>query len=162
MPLELPSRPLTAYPPGHSLWSPIMVIGFWLIALYFVTYGMLQPIPDLMADWSIRQTAQPISGGHIENGKCSTRLFLVGCHGTLILRRAGEPDIRREVSHHFVDFHMGDYKARIMADPANPNHLTTDLFLDKLFNRIITLPLYPGMRDSDIGDVINAVKRYRP
>jgi hypothetical protein len=139
--LTFPTRPLTAHPPGHGLWGSIVSLAATLLAVVGLAWIAIPPIPDLIADWSVRHTAQRVSGGDIEHGKCQTWGFMVTCSGTLVLRRPGAAEIRQEANHYFVDFHTGDYTANVMADPANPTHLTTDLFLSKIWNRIVTLAI---------------------
>lgn len=137
--IQFPTRPLTAHPPGFGPGSHIWPILGGLFLLAGFLFLTVMPIPDLVADWSIRNTAQPMPFGEIEDGRCSTRLVLVICSGTLVLQRPGLPEIRQEVSDYFVDLHFGDYTAQVMADPARPEHLTTDLALDKFWNRALTL-----------------------
>lgn len=49
-------------------------------------------------------------------------------------------DLTRAAAYFFIDAHTGDYHIAVVADPARPELLLpTDLGLDKLTNRMITL-----------------------
>jgi hypothetical protein len=101
---------------------------------------VISPIPDLVSDFAIRGAARPIADATIV-GKCSVHVPLTNCEATLSARRPGLPDLLRKVDFWFVDFHFGHYTATVMSDPAQPEKMTTDLALDKLWNRTVTLLL---------------------
>ncbi|RJF87170.1 hypothetical protein D3874_09140 [Oleomonas cavernae] len=139
--LVFPSRPLTARPPGTGLASSLWSILVAVLVLGGFVVITVPPIPDLLADWSIRKTAQPSPNSQIAEGECKTHLVLVTCNATLTLYRPGQPKLEHETTIYFVDLHTGDYSAMVMADPARPEYLTTDLALETFWNRAITLGL---------------------
>ncbi len=51
----------------------------------------------------------------------------------------------RRVNYVFTGVHFGDYDITVLADPARPELATTDLALDKLWNRTITLLVGGGI-----------------
>ncbi|MFA5122106.1 hypothetical protein [Zavarzinia sp.] len=161
--IAFPDRPLTAKPPGHGVGATIFAL-FGVVLLF--GGGLLitiQPIHDLLADWQVLETARPVADGRIENGKCTTHGgVLVSCSGTLIAGGRGTPEVRQDVNDYFVDFHFGDYSAEVMADPAVPGHLTTDLALSKFWNRVATyavsVPLVPAL---GIGSIFYARNTWR-
>src|SRR5215468_7714502 len=141
MPLSLPPRPLGVKPPGKTIGSDI-----WLVVLtLFLGLGcaliVLFPLPALVTDYAVRDTAKPISGGTIEHGSCTSKLFLVSCDADLALSWPGKPPLRRSLHYFFVDAHFGDYSATVVADPSRPEDMTTDLALDKMTNRLITMAI---------------------
>ena len=46
--------------------------------------------------------------------------------------------ISREMHYVFASFHLGDFSASVVADPAHPEWLTTDLGLDNFWDRVVT------------------------
>ena len=130
--------PLTALPPRRSglrqrIWA---TLGILMFAGFFVAM-MVYTAPPLLSDWQIRNTAQPAEDGEMVKGSCSTKLVLAICDVTLSNRTPGGV-ITRSVNFAFTDVHFGDYSAAVMADPAHPELVTTDLALDKLWNRTLT------------------------
>ncbi len=47
---------------------------------------------------------------------------------------------RQAVSYLFIEPHVGDFSAQVMADPARPGRLSTDMGLEHLTNRLLTVP----------------------
>ena len=141
MPISLPHRPLRVKPPGKTIASDV-----WLVLLtLFLGLGcaliVLFPLPALVSDYAVRDTARPIAGGTIEHGSCTSRLFLVICDADLALSWPGKPPLRRSLHYFFVDAHFGDYSARVVVDPSRPEDMTTDLALDMMTNRLITMAI---------------------
>lgn len=139
MNFAFPTRALGVRPPGMGIFSDFWSVVFAL----FVSAGCLLlvtfPIPALVDDFPIRASAQPLPGATIKHGSCSTSLVLVSCDATLALARRGQPPLERTLHYFFVDFHDGDYTARVVADPGRPEVITTDLALDKMWNRVTTM-----------------------
>lgn len=79
-----------------------------------------------------------MSNARVSEGKCSSKIVINICDATLSLRTA-ETTVLRRVNHVFAGVHLGEDGIRVMADPARPDLLTTDLGLDRLWNRTITL-----------------------
>jgi len=137
----LPDRPLHARPPT-TVFSGILGFLSWLFCagcLVFMTLGLG---PDLVADWRVRDAALPVRSGHLARGKCSTKLFVHICEATLTAPGpAGAQPLRRNVDFAFGSFTLGDFSAMVVADPAQPALLTTDLALDHFWDRVVTLAL---------------------
>ena len=130
--------PLTELPPrgggiGQRIWA---VLGFLMFAGVFGAL-MVYTGPPLVSDWQVRDTAQPAARGHIVKGSCTTKLVVAICDLTLS-NRTGVSAVTRSVNLVFMDIHSGNYSAGVMADPAHPELVTTDLALDKLWNRTLT------------------------
>ena len=98
---------------------------------------MVYTAPPLLSDWQIRGAAQPAERARIVKGSCTTKLVIAICDVTLTNRTAAGT-ITRSVNYAFTDVHFGDYSAEAMADPARPELVTTDLALDRLWNRTLT------------------------
>lgn len=132
-------RPLTTLPPrGGGLRQRIWAtLGILMFAGFFVAM-MVYTAPPLLSDWQVRAAAQPAEGASIVKGSCTTKLVIAICDVTL-MNRTPAGTITRSVNYAFTDVHFGDYSAQAMADPARPELVTTDLALDKLWNRTLTL-----------------------
>jgi hypothetical protein len=130
--------PLTRLPPRRSglrqrIWATLGVLmfaGFFMAMMVFT-------LPPLVSDWQVRSSAQPAERARIVKGSCTTKLILAICDVTLT-NRTPSGTITRSVNYAFTDVHFGDYSAEAMADPARPELVTTDLALDKLWNRTLT------------------------
>ena len=131
-------QPLTTLPPRsgglrQGIWATLGVLMFagFLVAM------MVYTLPPLLSDWQVRNAAQPAQGARIVKGSCTTKLVLAICDVTLTNRTAAGT-VTRQVNYAFTDVHFGDYSAEAVADPARPDLVTTDLALDKLWNRTLT------------------------
>jgi hypothetical protein len=82
--------------------------------------------------------ARPRHGAH---GCASAAARASGRHikSTYTLPRHGAPRQRCNVNYLFVEVGVVRHTFRALADPAHPSLLTTDVALDRLWNRIITL-----------------------
>ena len=133
----LPSRPLHPIPPGAGrggLWAALGLLMFTGLLVASVIWVL----PDVVSDWQVRDAAVPLRGARVENGKCSSKLFIHDCDATLRVRGpAGE--IRRDVHYLFASFHVGDWSVGVVGDPQRPELVTTDLGLDNFWNRVLTL-----------------------
>ena len=139
MQIQPESEPsLTKLPPrGGGLRQRIWAtLGFLMFAGFLVAMVVFTG-PPLVSDWQIHATAQPAEQGRIVKGSCTTKIVFAICDLTLSNRTA-TGTITRSVNYAFTDLHFGDYSAEAMADPAHPELITTDLGLDKLWNRTLT------------------------
>lgn len=139
--ITLPMRPMKVSPPDSGIFSQFSAVLWAAIFACGALGVVVQPIPDLVSDFAMRNTARPLAGATIEHGKCRSRLFLKSCEATLVAKRQGLPELRRKVDYWFFAFHSGSYTTEVMADPSQPEKMTTDLALDKLWNRAATLLL---------------------
>lgn len=137
IPEIFPRRALTLRIPGTPLrtrlWLLFAVLFLGGIAVAIAYWA----IPPLITDVAVRDTAEPVRG-RVEHGSCHSRLFLHICDATLV-SNAGKPSISRYVTYVFTDFHIGDYTVQVMADPAHPDWVTSDLGIDHLLSRILTM-----------------------
>lgn len=133
----LPDRPLRVRIPGSNL-SHRLLAGFgFLIMIGLMVASAIFVAPTLLTDWQIRNTAQPVLASRVD-GSCRSKLFINTC--TVNLTGGKIPNVvSRDVTYVFADAHSGDYSVEVMADPQHPEWLTTDMALDKLPSRIITL-----------------------
>ncbi len=134
-----PRRPLRLTPPRLGLRA-------WALALFCtLLFGgglflmVKEVVPGLQQDLAIRDSAEPIAGGRVVNGRCTTRMAVyTSCDVTLAYAPKGAELHRQDMHYVFVDAHFGDYEAAVMADPAEPEKLTTDLGLERMTNRLVT------------------------
>ena len=120
----------------HTLWAVvgILMFGGMLVA------ALIYTAPALLSDWQIRDTAQPVDVARVSDGSCSSKIMVNICDVTLESETASGTHTR-QVNYIFTGVHVGDYSVRILADPRRPELTTTDMGLDKLWNRTITLAL---------------------
>ncbi len=94
--------------------------------------------PVVISDWQVHTTAAAAPNARVSEGRCSAKIVIHICDATLALRTPQET-VTRRVNYVFAGLHVGDYRVGVMADPARPDLVTTDLGLDRLWNRTITL-----------------------
>lgn len=138
-------RPLTRLPPCNGglkqrIWA---TLGILMFVGFFVAM-MVYTAPPLLSDWQVHNTAQPTEGARIVKGSCTTKLVSAICDVTLT-NHTPSNTITRSVDHAFTDLHFGDYSAQAVADPARPELVTSDLALDKLWNRTLTFLVAVGL-----------------
>lgn len=130
-------RPLTLPPADqdwrNTLWALLGALMFGAM----LAAACIWTAPALVTDWQIRDRAQPVADGRLTEGKCSSKLVLHICDVTVAVRTpAGVAS--RSANLVFAGVHLGDQGVRVMADPARPELATTDLALDRLWNRTVT------------------------
>lgn len=118
----------------HTLWA---VVGFLMFGAMLVA-AAIHTAPALVSDWQVRDAARPIPDARVTEGRCSSKIVFHICDATLNLRTPSGP-VSRRINYVFTGVHVGDYSIRVMADPARPELATTDMALDRLWNRTITL-----------------------
>ncbi len=135
----LPDRPLRVFPPGAGVGSRLSIL-FWGLFLGAGSIGLVvPPLLDLVTDYGIGDQAQPVEGAKVD-GKCSVHMgLLASCDATLTAPGPGGAERKRKVSYFFVDWHSGAYSVAVMADPAQPALLTTDLAIEKRWSRLLTM-----------------------
>lgn len=94
-------------------------------------------LPAIVTDMAVRDSAIAVRG-RVEHGKCHSKLIFHICDVTLV-NSSVRPEIRRDVTYVFTDLHVGSYNAQVMADPGRPALVTTDLGIDSLTSRILTM-----------------------
>lgn len=139
--MPLPSEPpeRLTLPPANEGWKHTMwvILGALMFGAMLVA-AAVWTAPALVSDWQIHNAAQPVADGRVSEGKCNSRLVFHICDVTLsVATNAGR--VSRDVNYVFTGFHFGDYSVTVLADPARPELATTDMALDKLWNRTITL-----------------------
>jgi len=150
-----PQRPLDLNPPRPPLGGRLATMAGWLFFAGVLIATLVWIWPALQSDWQIKDSAQPAHRGTV-SGKCHSKVIFHICDVTL-----GTPPprpiaparplapvqpldpnnrpIKRDVTYMFVDLHFGAYEMQVMADPRRPALLTTDLGLDKFYDRAISL-----------------------
>jgi len=145
--IRLPDRPLRVHPPGAGHRAQLTVLLWAVFAVAAMVFGVIRPIGDLLVDRELVGKVAPVPDAKV-SGRCSTGLVLTSCDATLSVARPGRPEITREVHYFFLDEHTGDYEIEVVADPARPELLSTDMAMEKLTNRLVTLvvfgPLFLG------------------
>ncbi len=125
-------------PRGHG-WINTFWVLFGVAALGAILVACaVYTAPAVISDWQVRAAAKAAPDARVSEGKCSAKLVIHICDATLALRTP-TGTVTRRVNYVFSGFHAGDYRVGVMADPARPDLVTTDLGLDRLWNRTLTL-----------------------
>jgi hypothetical protein len=134
-----PQRPLVLKP-GRG------AIGAWMVSAIgilvfggFLALAAIEIGPAIRDDFTVRDSAQVAQGARISEGRCRSRLFLFQSCDVTIAWRDKDGAHTRKLSYMFVEPHMGSWTAVPMTDPARPGLVTTDLGLDRLWNRVGTV-----------------------
>lgn len=138
--LHFPERPLRVHPPGTGAAAGFGTVLWALVIVVAIGFLVLPPIRDLLDDYDLRGPLQPVAHSTVD-GRCSTWAgLIVRCDATLTAPAPGGGQYLRKVDYFFVaPLHTGDWTVTVVADPARPAQLTTDLALAKLANRSWTL-----------------------
>ncbi len=107
-----------------------------LVAGLFVA-GLVWDGPVLVTDWMVRAKAVPIQGSQVD-GSCNEHLLLSTCRATLTAPGANGATVTRFVEYAFTSIDTSSRSAQVVADPQRPEWLTTDLGLDRFWNRVAT------------------------
>jgi hypothetical protein len=135
----VPRRPLVLKP-GRGAWRGWLAVVLSLLLFGgFLAILAVEVAPGLRDDLSIRDVAQPMPGARITEGRCSSRLALFQSCEVTLSWRGKERSWTRKLSYLFVEPHMGSWSAQPVADPERPELVSTDLGLDRLWNRMATL-----------------------
>ena len=155
------AEPLRLPPPGQG-WMATFWVLFGVVALAALLGAcVLYTAPALVSDWQVRAAAEPVAEARISDGKCSSKIAIHICDLTLSLRRP-TGTVTRRVNYVFAGLHVGDFGAGPMADPARPDLITTDLGLDRLWNRTITLAvIMAALAAAIFGALLSLVRNRR-
>ena len=146
--INFPKRPMKVSPPRSGIFWQLCAVLITAAFIYFAILGVVfvtTLIQDLVSDFSIREAARPLKGAIIEQNTCSRSYddeFLTDCKATLLAKRRGLPDLRREIHFLYYSYHTSNHTMKVVADPSQPEKMTTDLALDKVWNRTTTLLLH--------------------
>ena len=125
-------------PPGRDPVRVASLVASVLALALLLAATLSWAVPDLAADWSVRGEARPLLGALVTEGSCATRLVLRTCDVTIHLRTpVGEYTRRQGYAYLARDAEAFDVHA--LVDPSRPDLATSDLGLDHLSNRVLTL-----------------------
>jgi hypothetical protein len=133
-----PRRPLVVRPGRGSLGAWLTAVAGVLLFGGFVAMIAVDVAPAIRDDFALRGSAQVATGARITEGRCRSRMFLFQSCEITIAWRDKDGAKSRTTTTMFVEPHMGSWSAVPMADPARPGLVTTDLALDRLWNRVAT------------------------
>ncbi len=136
-----PARAIALRPPIAAWRTRLLGLVCLLAAggiFGYLGYGLA---PAIIDDVQMRDRARPVQMARIESGRCSSRLAVIHTCDADLVATTKDGVVRRSVHHLFFDFHIGNWTARVMADPARPGILTTDIGLDRIWHRIATAAL---------------------
>ncbi|CAO4195171.1 hypothetical protein [Methylorubrum extorquens] len=155
------AEPLRLPPQGQG-WMATFWVLFGVVALAALLGACaLYTAPALVSDWQVRAAAEPVAEARISDGKCSSKIAIHICDLTLSLRQP-TGIVTRRVNYVFAGLHVGDFGAGPMADPARPDLITTDLGLDRLWNRTITLAvIMAALAAAVVGALLSLVRNRR-
>ncbi|MDH3031386.1 hypothetical protein [Methylobacterium fujisawaense] len=131
-------------PSERTSWTVIFGVLFGLVLFSgILAASALYTAPVLISDWQVRDTAQPVPRARVADGKCNAKLVIHICNATLTLSTPRGSTTRR-VNYVFSGPQAANFDLVVMADPARPDIVTTNLGLDRLWNRTITLLVIDG------------------
>ena len=133
-----PRRSLVLKPGRGALGGWLLGLGALVLFGGFLVLLAVEVVPEIRDDFAVRETARPAPGARIVEGRCRSRLFLMQSCDITIAWRGKDGGGTRKLSYLFVEPHMGSWNAQPMADPQRPELVTTDLGLDRLWNRVGT------------------------
>lgn len=153
-PLRLPPRDQGW---RNMLWVVVGIVAFGALLGACAIYTA----PVVISDWQVRDTARPVPNAQVSDGDCTAKLIIHICDATLTMRTP-QGTVSRHVNYLFTGVHTGDYSVEVMADPARPDLVTTDLGLDRLWNRTITLVVIVGVLGAlMVGALLGLVRNRR-
>ena len=120
--------------PRQTLLVVVSILMFGAMLAGAVAYTA----PALVSDWQVRDSARPIAGAQVTEGRCSTQLFFEICNAKLLVPTPSGR-VARRLTYAFTGVHVGAYGVRVLADPQCPELATIDMALDRLWNRTVTL-----------------------
>jgi hypothetical protein len=133
-----PRRAFVLKPGRGAAGGWFLALGGLLLFGAFIAMLAIDIGPAIRDDFTVRERAQPAAAARISQGICRSRLFLFQSCDLTITWRDKDGTGTRKVSYMFVEPHMGSWTAVPMMDPARPGLVTTDLGLDRLWNRVGT------------------------
>ncbi len=135
---SLDSTPLRLPPPARDWKQTIWVLLSSLMFGAMLVAATIYTAPTLVSDWQVREAARPVAEAEVTDGKCSSQLIVHICNATLSVETPSG-SVSRRVNYVFTGVHVGEYTIDVLADPARPDLVTTDLALNQLWNRTFTL-----------------------
>jgi hypothetical protein len=133
-----PRRPFVLKPGRGAIGGWLLAVGGMLLFGGFIAMLAIEVAPAIRDDFAVRERAQPAPAARISEGRCRSRVFLFQSCELTITWRDKDGTGTRKVTYMFVEPHMGSWTALPMMDPARPGLVTTDLGLDRLWNRVAT------------------------
>ncbi len=133
----LPARALHARPPGSRATAAWGLLG---LVMFGVSLGFVLVFfpPDMVTDWQVRGTALTLRDGTIRDSDCSGSDLLEICNMT-VSAPVGTAVVQRRVHYAFMSSQDTPFTIQVVADPAHPDWLTTDLGLDVFWDRLASL-----------------------
>ena len=129
----LPARPLRGRPPGSVSGITASAFVVWIFGSLLFFPAVLAP-PALLTDWQVRGAALYLRDGTVRSDSCTSSDFFELCDMTLSAP-VGAGQVERRVSYVFLSASEGR-RYRVVADPAHPQWLATDVGLDLFWNRL--------------------------
>ncbi|MFZ2872430.1 hypothetical protein, partial [Zavarzinia sp.] len=139
LPVALPSRPLRVRPPGLGFRSVAARLfrGLTISGLLILAGHLLGA--ELATDSLVLDRAMPAREGRLVDGSCRHSAVLVSCSARLSARAPDGTPLIRQTFFAFIAWPRDSYPLTVVADPARPSYLTTDLALGMFGNRAATL-----------------------
>lgn len=132
----LPDRPIAVQPPRSI--GPLSASGLFVMLFGFLAGALWWLGPDLARDLTIRSEVAPARGVSVEAARCRNRLAVIVLCDVRYASAAAETASSATLWYLFVGA-AGAEPVLLLADRADPRRVTTDLGLDKLWHRTLTL-----------------------
>lgn len=132
-----PTRPMLLRPPRGGSRLGSLLSAVFLLALAVAPVPWFGP--GILRDLTMRADARPVIGGGISDGRCHIHSGVFAlCDATLTARGKNGP-LSDGMHYAFLQWPGASHTAVVMQSAAVPDHLTTDIGLDRLTNRMLTL-----------------------
>ena len=132
-----PTRPMAVRPPGGGGWWRGLLGAIFMLGMAGGALAWFGP--GMQRDLVMRADARPVVGGQVADGRCQIRLAVLAlCDATLRARGKNGP-VEDSLHLAFFDWPGASHAATVMQSASRPDRLTTDLGLERMTNRILTL-----------------------
>ena len=134
----LPRRPIVVQPPASGQLGYLALLAL----LFAILAGILAWLgPDLTRDWNIRDATAAADSARIEETRCRTWLGVLSfCHIAVADPAAGT-EAQRTLRYAFIG-RAGEQPIQLQRSRSDPSLLTSDLGLERVLSRLITLVLF--------------------
>lgn len=138
-----PPRPLHGKPPGllGAVALAVLIVGMFGTMLVYAV-GFVGP--GLVTDALVRDRALTLSDGSVAGADCSNTDQAIEICDLTLSAPVGEGLVQHGVHYVFASGNARRDEIRVVADPARPGWMTTDMALDRFWNRVASFMVATG------------------
>jgi hypothetical protein len=140
----LPRRLVAVRPPQTV--GPLAALGVFALLFGLLGWVLWWLGPDLVTDWRMRSDAVPAREVRIEEARCQSRLFVTQFCSVSLADDRSVADGKRTLRYGFIDAPRAQPAASVaLHSRSDPSLVSTDLGLDKLYSRTLTLAIVAAL-----------------